>query len=136
MVNITNPGIAIDPKAELEGRWMSTPWDGVKFKIAGSQTPQYYASLRKNLKRRNSATLNELSSEEQDEVLCETLAEVCWLDWEGLKSDNGETVPYSTETAVEILKSRAYVQIREFVSFKASLLSSFYVENVEEITKN
>lgn len=135
MVKITNSGIAIDPVAESEGRWMDTPWDGVQFKIAGSQTPRYYSCVRNNLRRRNCATLNELSTEAQDEVLCEALGEACLVDWKGLKSGDVD-LEYSVANAIDILKSRTYVRIRDFVSYKAALLSSFDVENIEEISKN
>lgn len=141
MVNILNSGIAIDADAELNGRWIKTPWDGVKFKIAGAQTPKYRASLRANLRKRNCAELNELSEDDQENVVLETLIECCFLDWKGFVTINQATgekeeIPYSVETAFAILKDRTYIRIKDFVTYKASILTTFDLENADKVAKN
>lgn len=126
--------LATDESAENAGVWLDL--SSVKFKIARSNTEQYYEEMetiadefREALKK---AKPKEAAKIEVD-LLVKLYAKVVLRDWtEGVMYD-GEPLPYSYENAVKLLQIKDF---RQWVVKQATDLNNYKVAKFEADQKN
>lgn len=96
--------------------------------IAESETPEFW-EVHRTIRESVASPEDDLTLEQQQDVLCRTFAECVLLGWEGL-TENGEPVEYSKEKAVEWLSAKdkerffnkVYAESKKFANFKAERL--------------
>jgi tRNA splicing endonuclease len=123
-----------DAELEQEGVWL--PYgDGSEFLIARTGTPAnrrayeraqqpYLAKIRRR---------KELRQDEKLDVLARTLSESVLLNWRGIQDIKGKDLPYSKETAYQVLV--ADQDVREFVLQQADLAENFREDEVDSLGK-
>lgn len=126
--------LATDENAETVGVWLEL--SGVKFKVARSNTEEYYDAMetiaeefRVALK---TATPKEAAKLETD-LLIKLYAKVVLRDWtEGVLYD-GEHLPYSYENAIKLLQIKEF---RRWVVKQATDLNNYKIAKFEADQKN
>lgn len=93
--------IKIDKQKMSEGVWVDCG-DGLRLKLASTQSPEYKAFLVKKLRRARRGGVGAMI-EITAQVTTEALAEYVIRDWEGL-TQNGEPVQYSKQMAKRLLE--------------------------------
>jgi len=95
-----------DAALETEGIWMDVG-GGAKFKVRrfggknSAKISKLTALYHKPYARL--IQLGTLPEEKQSEIYARIFVESCVVDWSGVKNDKGEDIPFSIETAVEVL---------------------------------
>jgi hypothetical protein len=66
----------------------------------------------------------------------EAAGEALLTDWTGIEDDNGTTITFSKEKAIEFMTDRAYTEFFEWVTEVASNRSLFRKEAIDHAAKN
>lgn len=125
--------LAIDPVKAKEGVWVN--YMGAKFRIARLTHPgadlarkevqaKFYQKLQEAFEQGKDAPLNEEDSKTYQEELNHVLAEHILTDWEGVER-GGKELPYSVETAFEILSDPKFYEFHQFVIEKSLVMDGF-----------
>lgn len=125
MIKIT----PVNEKESQEGVW--TTYHGVKLKIARSNNERYLKTFL-NLSRphRKAIEKNALDEETSIGIICQSMAEGILVDWEGLKTAEGE-IAYSVDNAVNLLENDP--DCREYVMEYASDMANYLISDKEEL---
>ena len=119
-----------DEEKEEQGVWVDCG-DGLEIKVRrmfNSHFNRVLAAKRKPMGRRY-----DRSTELQEQVLVEVIAETVLIDWKGLENA-GKPLKYDAKTALDLLKrSRDF---RNIVSLAADDVGNFQSEEAEEDAKN
>ena len=139
--------IAVDPKTSVEGKWVRMPGTEAEFLIARAsnrqaesaravaQLPLYQEILdtldNKELKEEvRQAKMKELD-DKMMEANVEVMATHILLGWKGVGLD-GKELPYSPETAAELLRNPAFYDFYKFVH-EQSHASEHFRSEVEAV---
>jgi hypothetical protein len=94
-----------DISAEEEGRWFDGfGAEGIRIKLRRLSSRKAMA-VRQRLARRyrSSAKNGVLPQDIQDTILRTTVAEGCFVDWEGINDRSGKPIKFSPEAALELM---------------------------------
>jgi hypothetical protein len=129
-----------DPKAIAEGVWFDFPAnpDGTvpRFKLArlSSVNPKY-ARLLKEVQARNEGT--DLSDAERETQANALFVDASILAWENFQpEEDGKNVPYSRETAIQLVNDPAWRDLVDDLRLKAMRANGFIAKKIEAVTKN
>lgn len=118
---------AVDTKSAEEGKWFPIA-PGVEFKIRRMN------SVAANNIRRNLLSVypnGMVPPDQTEEFAVKFLAHAIVVDWKGVTDENGKEIPYSPETAHELLKE--IPEIAEKVAEITQNLDNFRpMENAEK----
>lgn len=137
-MRLGNPSLAIDSKAEENGRWLDCPsiwWRDantpMRILLRGANSQAHQAFIRKITKGLNREQLEERAVELSAKIGAALVA-----GWEGWFDCNGEPVRYSVDMALAVLENPDNRRLLDFISRKANELETFNAERREEIEKN
>lgn len=92
-----------DEERMTRGSWFAYR-DGARVRVAAAANPDFQAHFAALMRpHRRSRELGLLDESVEQELLCRAMARHVLLDWEGF-SRAGAALPYSEETACELLK--------------------------------
>jgi hypothetical protein len=74
--------------------------------------------------------------EQRQQITARTLADTVLLGWEGLEGDDGQPLPYSPETAKDLLLDPQMLAFRDAVSWAATVAGEQALGNSEEAAGN
>jgi hypothetical protein len=128
-----------DQKLAVEGKWFSLSMlDGVEVKVAKSGNPNYekmaqrlYKPYQDQIRRKIT-----LSDSVTKRITTELLVNTLLMDWKGMPGEEGMEVPFSKETAREILDDPELKEIREEILNFSDNFAAFQLEADEELEKN
>jgi hypothetical protein len=126
-----------DTALEDEGVWTTVDAaSGAELRIARIGNRRYRETMARRLKpyRRalRAGTLDDVVTER---ITAEVLAETVLLDWRALER-GGKPLPYSRETARELLLDPAYRDFRDLVVELAGELDLYRERDLEDAEKN
>lgn len=133
-----------DPKRESEGVWVDYEdpelvKNPIRFKICSVNRPEYQEELRRQL-RPHRKKLRRGVDKIPGEVLRDAQQKAAskWLltDWENMEDDQGQPIPYSHQTAFEILSDPRYTSTWYFVFGVANDEGEYLEEQLEEDVGN
>lgn len=118
---------------EESGVW--APWRGSSFLIASSGADKFQR-LFQRLQRphRKAIDKGNLDPKLQVDMMAKAMSEALILDWKDVTNNSGEDVPFSVQTAFDVLRKNS--EFREFVSEFATEISNFVSEEKEELGKS
>jgi len=121
----------IKEEVELEGVW--TEYMGVPLKIARWGTKEFTKAFRRHSRPHAAAIKKEnLSEEQSQEIMVNTIADTILLDWDSSKFViDGQSVPFNRANVKELL-----LQDRDcflFVMDFAKDMQNYLIEEVEEL---
>lgn len=97
-----------DTSLETNGVWITIEeHEGVSFLVRryGGKNSQKVreANARFSKPFANKIASNSLTAEESEDIALRAFCSACLVDWKGVKDENGQEIPCSFDTAVEIL---------------------------------
>lgn len=95
-----------DESLKNNGRWIDYEKWGVSFKIASLDSKEYKKALKDLLRSLSvgSGSLLKYRSDEQNErMLLDLFSKHIVKDWRGVTDENGEELPYSSESVKKIM---------------------------------
>ena len=122
-----------DPTLESDkGVWLDFPGDrGFLVYRAGGSNEAYARKFQHLIKPyRRQLDKGTISKEVSDHILRQVYAETIIKDWRGIKDEQGQLVPFTTENCVEFLK--AFPELFADIQSLAGELATFNRDNVEE----
>ena len=136
--------LELDVEQIDDGVWMDVPGDedGMALKLRGRRSKAYKAGYARDLRKVTRANGRNKGNQLQQfqRADAENLAEHCILDWRnffaGNSENKGEPIPYSPETAKQLMTSRKTEPFQELVSELVSQIDSGYDDSEEEIVGN
>ena len=125
---------ATNEKAEVEGVWENIG-DGASILVARAGNVRYSNLIREKMAGyKTSIQRQNMSDDESNRILCDTMAETILLGWKGLQDDNAVDVVYSTKKASEYLFK--YKEFKDLVNIVASNVANYRAEGIEVIQDN
>jgi len=111
--------IATSTERAADGQWVEfCPAQGdepaLELKIARIGNPRYAQRLQE-LVRPHRRKVRMGFDEDMEQLVKIAVAECVLVDWRGLEDEDGNAIPYSKETSVEILTNPAYSDLMDFV---------------------
>ncbi|QGH74822.1 hypothetical protein MAL1_00075 [Bacteriophage DSS3_MAL1] len=117
-----------DSKLEEDGAWVEVNgFYGLKIKVrrlrSEASMKAYERIVVETFGEGKLRTPNDINKDQSLEILKRQLAEAVLIDWKNLRdTDTGEEIPYSVETALELME---IADFREFVYQAASERDTF-----------
>lgn len=117
-----------DSKLEEDGAWVEVNgFYGLKIKVrrlrSEASMKAYERIVIETFGEGKLRTPNDINKDQSLEILKRQLAEAVLIDWKNLRdTDTGEEIPYSVETALELME---IADFREFVYQAASERDTF-----------
>jgi len=109
--------IKTDSNKEIEGVWVDFEL-GIKLKIARARNPKYTELLRQLLDPLRVDIRNDkVAVDDFNNILLEVRAKTVLLDWKNIE-ENGKSIPYSSEKAIEYFKNP---DLKDFYVFVVSI---------------
>jgi len=121
--------IRTDADLELNGFWYSI--GDAKLKIARLGNLNYRRVMREKLPDYLRETVDE---DLRDKLIGEVIGATLLVGWEDLL-ENGKELPYSKRTAIRLMTSPEYKDLRDFVVEQANTADNYRVYRAEEIKK-
>lgn len=110
---------------------------GVSFLVLGISSKDVQKSIKgKQTAARLKNRGKELTTDQLEASVFESLAEVALKDWKGLEDDNGEPIPYSKEQATSWITSREGRPLANLVLQAAQTVDARANDLVKEVSKN
>lgn len=127
--------LTVDVKAVEEGSWVDQiPELGdISFKVRGFGNA-LYRKMQTDLMRATPIA-KRMDQAEQERINTKLLIETVLLDWKNLTRD-GAVVPYSKDTAAEILNDPAYQRFKDGVTWAAHVVAEMRADDLETDGKN
>jgi len=127
--------IKTDLKKEVEGVWTDFV-EGIRLKIARARNSKYQEFLR-DLVEPYRKDIREEKIEPKDfaDILLRVRAKTVLLDWENIE-ENGKTISYSFEKAVEYFRNPELKDFYNFVIGVSENADSYKKDLVKESEKN
>jgi hypothetical protein len=115
------------------GRWGSRRFKRAVNKYAGNK----FAQIQKRMGNRRKLNGEQAEKDEQEaaEIMARVMADSVLLGWRGL-TYKGETMEYSPDQAVRVLKDEKFEDFREFVELSAKDEENFRAKKIEEDAGN
>jgi hypothetical protein len=125
-----------DMDKSVQGVWVPFAAD-IEVKIARLYNPEfnrYYAEIREpHLTRlRNKNGQDKTGAE----LMKDAVANCIIKDWKNLQDDDGKTIKYSPEKALEIISDEANALFYDFILDVAGTLQFFFIQQKEQAVKN
>jgi hypothetical protein len=128
--------IKSDPELEREGVWQDYEL-GIRVKVARMGNQAFDECVRKLSEPHLSGfRRNKLPSEVLERITKQAVARHILLGWEGIDGEDGKPLPYSEETALEILNDPALADFYKFVLLAANEAELFRRKDMEEAAGN
>ena len=108
--------------------------EGATVTVARSNNEKFTKSLRATAKKYG-RSFKSLADDKLERLLMESYCGTVLLNWSGFKKD-GEDLPFSRETAIELLLDKEYVDLRKLIEDLADEPETFRTEVIEEVVKN
>lgn len=119
-----------DLSAISDGTW--TSWRGSKFKIAHISNIRFQRVLAKLQQPfRIKLEKGTLDPKTNRDLVCQAMAEAVLIDWSDVTNSKKESVPYSTEAALQAMQHDP--EFRDFVSEFASNIANYRADEVEDM---
>lgn len=115
---------ATDESKKKEGVWVE--FEGARFKIRSTDSPQYRRAVDKAAKRRSPTKVRK-DIETQVEIGIEGVVDGLLLGWEGI-TDDGQPVEFTREKALAVVTE--VPTLRDFLALEAADLANFQAEGV------
>ncbi len=119
-----------DREKEREGDWQASDITGVSFFVRSTNYAPYKIERDARFAKLTRKHGNNIPDDERATVLGELAVKHLLLDWKGLD------VPFSPETAREVLSDEAYREFRGSVYLAAMKVGQGEIEFVEDTVKN
>jgi hypothetical protein len=127
--------IKTDLQKEINGVWKEFEC-GIKLLIARARNPKYQELLR-NLTENKLVEIREdkLDTKDFAEIMIQVRAKTILLDWENIE-ENGVTVPYSVEKAIEYFSNEELKDFYTFVVAVSENSDQYKKDLIKESEKN
>lgn len=104
-----------DLTKEKVGVWVA--WElGIRFRIARMNNPSYDEAVREALRpHRDRIRRGVMDEREIERLSLQAVGTHILTGWENVEGDDGMSIPYSPEKAVEILGDARYREVYDFV---------------------
>ena len=126
----------MDLEKSEEGRWVKDPWGaGIETLIARAGNKK----AREMTVKLSQERLREIKAKRPGvvEEIAKTVAAHCVCkNWRGMDGDDGEPLPYSSETALEIFNDPRYAHYWEHVQGESGLDDEYIAESMEGAAGN
>ena len=124
-----------NPEVETEGVWQNYG-GGLRVKIARMSNPKYEEYLREQTKpHMRRLRSGNLENDVIEEITQKAMARYILLNWEGLKDENDQEIPYSEKKAFELLSDPKYKDFYRDISDMSQDRSLFRSQALEELAK-
>jgi hypothetical protein len=125
-----------DSRKSEEGVWTEVG-AGFEIRVARLGNPKYQAELKRLGKPHLHGIRRQgLESEQLKRIQAKATARYLLLDWRGLEDDDGKTIEYSYEKALELFLDPDYNEFLDIVLEAAGDMELFRVETIEDQIKN
>ena len=99
---------------ELNGVWVDFA-EGIQLKIARARNPKYQELLRDFVEpKRKDIREDKLEINDFNNILLEVRAKTVLLDWKNIEDNEGNTILYSPEKALEFFRDP---ELKDFLTF-------------------
>ena len=78
----------------------------------------------------------ELTDEQRIDVQKEVAAQTILVDWKGVEDDDGQPIPYSSDTALEWFRDKELWRLWNFVFMQSFEEENFRKEQIQDAEKN
>jgi hypothetical protein len=130
----------VDSKVLDEGIWIdSEEFDGVSWRVRGTDTPGYQRALRNRLEEeavKNPDSLNGVNLIAGMRITNALVVEYCLVDWRGIDNDEGEQVPYDPELAKEFGENDDYFKLARDITVAVRKVDDQMTEHREVASGN
>jgi len=133
MVKLSN--LAVDSTASEEGVWAEYE-AGIEFKIARLGNPRYQQELARLIGRLSKRGQRDWAGERLEKAQRPAVARHIIRDWRNVDDDDGNTIPYSPEKALEIISDPQYQPIYDWIMQVAQDEEEYRLSRVEEQAGN
>ncbi len=132
--------IAIDPVKFEQGAWVENipEMGGLRLKVRGIGNADFRRLSAKlyEAEPRQYKVGGKLDPERQDAITATCLVNTVLIDWDGLRDQNDQPIPYSKDFARELLTKPEFRRFREAVTWAASVVADDVAADTEEAGKN
>ena len=125
--------VAADLGKESDGVWVPYA-KGIEFKIARLRNPAYRKALRRVVKERRGAPIED--ADESIELLAPLIARHILKDWKNVTDSDGEAIPYDPDRGAKSLLEPENLDMYDFIVQAANTAAWFEQEQLEEAEKN
>lgn len=124
-----------DVKAAEAGVWITGAYGDLDILIASTDNRKYVEMLRTLIKpySRNKAYMNMADDVFEKEIQNKALAKHVLLGWKNLQDDEGQDIPYSEQTAYDLLCDPENLEFRKIIIGLAEESEVFRKEVLEEV---
>lgn len=134
MANIEK--IKTSVEKEVDGVWVDFAM-GIQLKIARARNPKYQELLRKLIDPvRVEIRDDKLDIKDFNDIILEVRAKTILLDWKNIEDENGNTIQYSPEKAIEFFKNPELKDFYKFVVTISENADQYKKDLIESSEKN
>lgn len=134
MANIES--IKTDLNKQANGVWVDFA-EGIRLKIARAKNPKYIELLRDLVEpERKAIREDKLDIDNLADIVLEVRAKTILLDWENIEDNDGNSIPYSSEKAMEFFKNPELNDFYVFVVAVSENADQFKKDLVKDSEKN
>jgi len=127
--------IKIDLKKEIEGIWVDFA-EGIQLKIARVRNVKYIELLQNLIEPyRKNIREDKVKAEDFADILLEVRAKTILLDWKNIE-ENGKSIPYSVEKAIEYFKNPELKDFYNFVVIVSENADQYKKDLIKDSEKN
>jgi len=132
--------VKVDIEKVEQGAWVENipELEGLRVKVRGANNKDWrklQARLIQSIPRPKRIA-GQIDPDELDRINGRLLLETCLLDWSGLEGDDGKPLPYSKETAKDLLNDPQYARFRDGVLWAANIVGEQNETEVKDVVKN
>lgn len=128
-----------DTSLEVEGIWVTYPGTDVRFKIARAGHPEMenaIATSHRSERLRRALNGERVSNEEARRAFAPIIAKHILRGWENLEDENGDTLVFSEQSALDLLLSEGMHDLYDWVLRISQDVARYRVqENDEDMGK-
>lgn len=123
-----------DVNKAADGTWVDVG-DGLKLKVARQGNKNYNSVVRTLMKPYKQAIKsNTLADSVYEDLQNKAISQSVLLSWEGLEGEDGKDMPYSQETAYDLLSNPAFEDLKSLVVDLSNELETFREAEKEELS--
>lgn len=129
--------LKIDSKAQRDGGWVDVPaLPGVRIKTKSLASIESRLTIERKTRAARKALKirGDVPVHVRDQILLETLHDVCLQDWEGIFGDDGAAVPCADNK--HLILDPDFRPLADAVTWAASSVGSLEKDDLEEDAKN
>ena len=134
MANIESIKTSIEK--ENNGVWVDFA-EGIQLKIARASNPKYKELLRDFMEpKRKDRREDKLDLEDLATLFIEIRAKTILLDWKNIEDNDGKSIPYSSEKAMEFFKDPELKDFYDFVVVVSESANHYKKDLIKDSEKN